>query len=160
MVERIDGSQGEGGGQILRTAISLSAITGKPVEVVNIRSKRSNPGLRPSHQHAEQSQRCRADRKHQTGIRLFVQGFRDNIRSPLVQGRFIFQNFNLHSIRFRSGCIWKFAINRPDRSGSTFMCLVCRTGAGFFPSPAAIVQAPPRREPPPARQASTRQCAA
>jgi RNA 3'-terminal phosphate cyclase (ATP) len=48
-VERIDGSQGEGGGQILRTAISLSAITGEPVEVVNIRSKRSDPGLRPSH---------------------------------------------------------------------------------------------------------------
>lgn len=46
---RIDGSSGEGGGQILRTSISLSAITGRPVEVVNIRSKRPNPGLRPSH---------------------------------------------------------------------------------------------------------------
>ena len=46
---RIDGSQGEGGGQILRTAVSLSAITGKPIEITNIRSKRPNPGLRPSH---------------------------------------------------------------------------------------------------------------
>lgn len=46
---RIDGSQGEGGGQILRTAISLSAITGKPVEVDNIRARRPNPGLRPQH---------------------------------------------------------------------------------------------------------------
>jgi len=46
---KIDGSLGEGGGQILRTAISLSAITGKPIEVVNIRAKRSNPGLRPQH---------------------------------------------------------------------------------------------------------------
>ena len=46
---RIDGSEGEGGGQILRTAVSLSAITGRPVEVVNIRAKRSNPGLRPQH---------------------------------------------------------------------------------------------------------------
>jgi RNA 3'-terminal phosphate cyclase (ATP) len=46
---KIDGSQGEGGGQILRTAISLSAITGKPVEVTNIRANRSNPGLRPQH---------------------------------------------------------------------------------------------------------------
>jgi RNA 3'-terminal phosphate cyclase (ATP) len=46
---RIDGSQGEGGGQILRTAISLSAITGKPVEVTSIRAKRQNPGLRPQH---------------------------------------------------------------------------------------------------------------
>lgn len=46
---RIDGSQGEGGGQILRTAISLSAILQKPVEVTGIRAKRQNPGLRPSH---------------------------------------------------------------------------------------------------------------
>ncbi len=46
---RIDGSQGEGGGQILRTAVTLSAIMGKPVEVTNIRLKRPNPGLRPSH---------------------------------------------------------------------------------------------------------------
>ena len=46
---KIDGSQGEGGGQILRTAISLSAITGRPIEVSNIRANRTNPGLRPQH---------------------------------------------------------------------------------------------------------------
>ncbi len=46
---KIDGSYGEGGGQILRTAISLSAITLRPVEVTNIRAKRANPGLRPQH---------------------------------------------------------------------------------------------------------------
>ena len=34
----IDGSYGEGGGQILRSAISLSAITKKPVEIINIRN--------------------------------------------------------------------------------------------------------------------------
>jgi RNA 3'-terminal phosphate cyclase (ATP) len=46
---KIDGSQGEGGGQILRTAISLAAVLGRPVEVTGIRAKRENPGLRPSH---------------------------------------------------------------------------------------------------------------
>lgn len=46
---RIDGSQGEGGGQILRTSVSLSAITGRSIEITHIRSKRPNPGLRPSH---------------------------------------------------------------------------------------------------------------
>lgn len=46
---RIDGSYGEGGGQILRTAIALSAITKKPIEVFNIRANRPNPGLRPQH---------------------------------------------------------------------------------------------------------------
>jgi len=45
----IEGSYGEGGGQILRSAISLSAITGKAIEVINIRAKRHNPGLRPQH---------------------------------------------------------------------------------------------------------------
>lgn len=46
---KIDGSIGEGGGQILRTSLSLSIITGKPFEIVNIRADRRNPGLRPQH---------------------------------------------------------------------------------------------------------------
>lgn len=45
----VDGSHGEGGGQILRTSVSLSAVTGQPVRILNIRSKRKNPGLAPSH---------------------------------------------------------------------------------------------------------------
>lgn len=45
----IDGSYGEGGGQILRSAISLSAITRNPVEIINIRKGRNNNGLRPQH---------------------------------------------------------------------------------------------------------------
>ncbi len=45
----IDGSIGEGGGQILRTSISLSAALGVEVEVYNIRAKRPKPGLRPQH---------------------------------------------------------------------------------------------------------------
>ncbi|MEM1675276.1 MAG: RNA 3'-terminal phosphate cyclase [Desulfurococcaceae archaeon] len=45
----INGSMGEGGGQILRYSLSLSALTLKPVRVFNIRAKRDNPGLRPQH---------------------------------------------------------------------------------------------------------------
>ena len=45
----VDGSQGEGGGQILRTAVSLSSILGKPVRVVNIRAGREVPGLKRQH---------------------------------------------------------------------------------------------------------------
>ncbi|MGQ9469842.1 MAG: RNA 3'-terminal phosphate cyclase [Nitrososphaerales archaeon] len=45
----IDGSYGEGGGQILRTSIALSAVMGMPIEIVKIRAKRDNPGLRPQH---------------------------------------------------------------------------------------------------------------
>lgn len=48
----IDGSFGEGGGQIIRTAIALAAITGKEVVITNIRANRPNPGLSPQHIHA------------------------------------------------------------------------------------------------------------
>jgi RNA 3'-terminal phosphate cyclase (ATP) len=45
----IDGSLGEGGGQILRTSLALSAITGKAFQVKNIRANRSKPGLMRQH---------------------------------------------------------------------------------------------------------------
>lgn len=45
----IDGSQGEGGGQLLRTSLSLSALTGRPFRLRHIRASRSKPGLRPQH---------------------------------------------------------------------------------------------------------------
>jgi len=48
----LDGSQGEGGGQILRTALSLAAITGKPFTISRIRASRLKPGLRPQHREA------------------------------------------------------------------------------------------------------------
>ncbi len=46
---KIDGSYGEGGGQILRTAIALSCITGREVEITKIRANRPNPGLAAQH---------------------------------------------------------------------------------------------------------------
>lgn len=45
----LDGAYGEGGGQILRTALSLSAITGRPLHLWNIRAARPKPGLAPQH---------------------------------------------------------------------------------------------------------------
>src|SRR3989442_11958203 len=45
----IDGSFGEGGGQILRTAVAFSIILGRPVRVTKVRAGRNNPGLRPQH---------------------------------------------------------------------------------------------------------------
>ncbi len=45
----IDGSQGEGGGQVLRTSLTLSILTRQPVHLYNIRAGRSKPGLQPQH---------------------------------------------------------------------------------------------------------------
>jgi len=65
----IDGSMGEGGGQVLRTAIALSALSMKPIKIYNIRAKRSNPGLRP---------------QHLTGIKMLVK-----ITDAEVQGLYV-----------------------------------------------------------------------
>jgi RNA 3'-terminal phosphate cyclase (ATP) len=46
---RILGDMLEGGGQIIRTSIALSALTGEEVEIVNVRGKRSPPGLKAQH---------------------------------------------------------------------------------------------------------------
>jgi RNA 3'-terminal phosphate cyclase (ATP) len=45
----LDGSRGEGGGQILRTALTLSLLTGRPFRMKKIRANRPKPGLRPQH---------------------------------------------------------------------------------------------------------------
>lgn len=45
----LDGSHGEGGGQILRSALALSILTGRPFKLVNIRANRPKPGLAPQH---------------------------------------------------------------------------------------------------------------
>lgn len=65
MIE-IDGSYGESGGQIVRTALSLSAITKKPIHILNIRANRPNPGLAAQHLTAARAVRsiCRGTLSH------------------------------------------------------------------------------------------------
>lgn len=45
----LDGAQGEGGGQILRTGLALALLTGRPLAITRIRAGREKPGLRPQH---------------------------------------------------------------------------------------------------------------
>lgn len=45
----VDGSAGEGGGQILRTSLALSIVTGQAVQIVGIRAGRERPGLLRQH---------------------------------------------------------------------------------------------------------------
>ncbi|MDP2754904.1 MAG: RNA 3'-terminal phosphate cyclase, partial [Nitrospirota bacterium] len=78
MIE-LDGYYGEGGGQILRTAVALSAVTGKEVKIDNIRRVRPKPGLSAQHVKAVESlaRICEADvegcRMHSTRMH-FVPG--------------------------------------------------------------------------------------
>src|SRR5262249_49685242 len=48
-VIELDGSFGEGGGQILRSSLALSLLTGKPFHLRNVRAGRAKPGLQPQH---------------------------------------------------------------------------------------------------------------
>ena len=51
----VDGASGEGGGQILRTSLALSLVTGRPFRIVNIRAGRKKPGLLRQHLTAVQA---------------------------------------------------------------------------------------------------------
>lgn len=54
---RLDGSEGEGGGQILRSSLALSILTGRPFEITQVRARREKPGLRPQHLEAVRAAR-------------------------------------------------------------------------------------------------------
>jgi RNA 3'-terminal phosphate cyclase (ATP) len=77
----LDGSYGEGGGQILRTALSLAALTGMPVRIEGIRARRSNPGLRPQHLTAVQAV-ARVSQGEVTGAHLGSQSLTFKPRTP------------------------------------------------------------------------------
>ena len=68
MVE-IDGTMGEGGGQVLRSSLTLSLLTGQPVEFFQIRAKRDKPGLGFQHLMAVQAA-ARISRAHVEGDRI------------------------------------------------------------------------------------------
>ena len=98
----IDGAQGEGGGQVLRTSLTLAAVTGKPIRVENIRAGRKKPGLL---------------RQHLTAVRAVAE-----VCSGVVEGA----EMGSSSLTFRPGAPrhgrYHFAVGT---AGSA--CLVCQT---------------------------------
>ncbi|MFV2070202.1 MAG: RNA 3'-terminal phosphate cyclase, partial [Pirellulales bacterium] len=46
---KVDGAQGEGGGQVVRSSLALALVTGRPVQIDNIRACRKKPGLMRQH---------------------------------------------------------------------------------------------------------------
>jgi RNA 3'-phosphate cyclase len=82
-IVEIDGSYGEGGGQILRTSLSLAALTGKAVRVYNIRAGRKDPGLKPQHLlGAEAVRRITGGRLEGAGLGSQELGFSPGRLSP------------------------------------------------------------------------------
>jgi RNA 3'-terminal phosphate cyclase (ATP) len=84
----VDGSYGEGGGQILRTALALAALTGVPVPIDRIRARRSKPGLRPQHLTAVQAV-ARVCQAEVTGVHLGSQALTFRPRA-LQAGNYVF----------------------------------------------------------------------
>lgn len=96
----IDGSQGEGGGQILRTSLSLSMCLGQAIKITNIRAGRGKPGLL---------------RQHLTCVRAAkeicnAQVIGDELASPMIE-------FNPGKI---SGGDYKFAIGTAGSTSLVF----------------------------------------
>ena len=89
----IDGSRGEGGGQILRTSLALSMITGKAFSMRNIRAGRAKPGLRRQHLACVEAaaQLCHAP-SHRTAARCLTElnvllGPLEDLHDPPALGR-------------------------------------------------------------------------
>ena len=97
---RIDGSRGEGGGQILRSALTLAMCTGQSFELVNIRAKRQKPGLL---------------RQHLTAVKAAAQ-----ISSAYVEGAALGSDRLLFEPNQVSGGKYEFAIGS---AGSTSLVL-------------------------------------
>ena len=77
----LDGSYGEGGGQLVRTAVALSAITGRAVAIRNVRANRDKPGLAPQHVAAVRAAAALAGASVE-GVQLRSQSIRFTPRAP------------------------------------------------------------------------------
>jgi RNA 3'-terminal phosphate cyclase (ATP) len=85
---KIDGSLGEGGGQIIRTSLALSLITGKAFQVERVRHNRTRPGLQPQHLTAVQAA-ARIGQAEVEGARVGASEFRF-VPGDVVQGEYVF----------------------------------------------------------------------
>lgn len=85
----IDGSKGEGGGQIIRSAVCLAAILGRPITLDNIRAGRSKPGLAAQHLTSVRAAAalCRAELDGDT---LGSTALRFAPKSPVAAGDYAF----------------------------------------------------------------------
>lgn len=87
MIE-IDGSRGEGGGQIVRTSLALSLLTGQPFRITKVRAGRDKPGLRQQHLTAVRAA-AEVGRARLSGAEVGSKSFQFEPSAP-VGGDFVF----------------------------------------------------------------------
>jgi RNA 3'-terminal phosphate cyclase (ATP) len=88
MMLSIDGSFGEGGGQIIRSSLALSLITGKPFRIYNVRARRDRPGLQRQHLTAV-SASAEIGRAQVDGARVGAKEF-TFVPGEVVPGEYVF----------------------------------------------------------------------
>ncbi len=118
MIE-IDSSTGEGGGQILRTALSLSCILQKPVKFTNIRAKRPKPGLQAQHLTCVKALKeiCSAEVKGaELGSSLL-----EFIPSKIKSGKYFFDIGTAGSITLLAQCVLPVLLFASEKSEVTFV---------------------------------------
>ncbi|MCS6805421.1 MAG: RNA 3'-terminal phosphate cyclase [Acidobacteriota bacterium] len=96
----IDGSHGEGGGQILRTSLALAALLNRPIEIINIRRGRKKPGLQPQHLTAVQALTA-ITKAHVTGANLGSEHLRFEPRE-LAGGEY---EFDVAAVKASAGSV-------------------------------------------------------
>ena len=74
LVIEIDGAYGEGGGQLVRTAVALAALSGRPLRLRNVRAQRARPGLAAQHLAALRAVAALCDARCE-GLELRAQAF-------------------------------------------------------------------------------------
>lgn len=87
---QLDGSEGEGGGQVLRTALTLSAITGRSFEIARIREGRDKPGLKAQHLAAVRAAAVLVGAEVE-GDELGSRHLRFRPRHPPAAGNYVFE---------------------------------------------------------------------
>ncbi|MGE5339346.1 MAG: RNA 3'-terminal phosphate cyclase [Gemmatimonadota bacterium] len=115
----IDGAWGEGGGQLVRTAVALAAITHTPIRVRNVRAARRPAGLAPQHLAAVRAAAslCRATA---TGVELRATSF-DFVPGDIVAGEFHFDVGTAGSITLLAQALLPVMLRAPARCRITLL---------------------------------------
>lgn len=115
----IDGAWGEGGGQLIRTAVALAAITRTPIRVRNVRAARRPPGLAPQHLAVVRAVAALCEATA-SGLELRAGAF-DFMPGPLVAGDFCFDVGTAGSVTLLAQALAPVLVHAPGPCRATLI---------------------------------------